>query len=101
MLKNMFVPVHNVMRATTLVHSKSIGNSDLIYIQLKNNILSLFMNINKWKKEKKTLTFYFQNIVPIDLWVCQQQHLVTTFIPYLLLCIACASTCVNYPPNLP
>jgi hypothetical protein len=35
------------------------------------------MNINKWKKEsfhvkeEEKTSFYFQNIVPIDLWVCQ------------------------------
>jgi hypothetical protein len=40
-----------VTRATTLVHSKGIENSSLIYIQLKIHILSRFMNINKWKKE--------------------------------------------------
>jgi hypothetical protein len=51
MLKTMFGLVRSVARAPTLLHSKGIGNSYLIYIQLKNHILSLFMNINKWKKE--------------------------------------------------
>jgi len=51
MLKNMFGPVYGVARATTLVHSKGIGNSYLVYIQLKNHILSPFMNSNKWQKE--------------------------------------------------